>query len=344
MKIYADQLEGQMHKSLQAAYWLAGDEPLQMREASDVLRQFSRTQGYTERELHEVDNNFDWQLLIAAGNSMSLFAEKKLIELRMRSSKLDDTAKKALTSYLENPAPDCMLLITSPKIEAASTKTQWFKKIEAGAIVVQIYPVEANKLPQWINNRLKKHQLSADRDAIQLLAERTEGNLLAADQEFEKLSLVFGAGAHLSVDVVARSVADNARYNIFGLIDACLAGQGSKAVRTLHRMRDEGAETVMINTMLARELRNIASIADELARGGSANRVYQTHQVWANRQEIVGKAIQRISVNKAHQMLEKARAIDLASKGMSGSSPWILLEQLVLELSGYNIGCYSASA
>jgi DNA polymerase III subunit delta len=344
MKIYADQLEAQLHKSLQAAYWFAGDEPLQMREASDVLRQFSRTQGYTERELHEVDNNFDWQLLIAAGNSMSLFAEKKLIELRMRSSKLDDTAKKALTSYLENPGPDCLLLITSPKIEAASTKTQWFKKIEAGATVVQIYPVETSKLPQWINNRLKRHQLSADRDAIQLLAERTEGNLLAADQEFEKLSLVFGAGAHLTVDIVARSVADNARFNIFGLIDACLAGQGSKAVRTLHRMRDEGAETVMINTMLARELRNLASMADELARGGSASRVYQTHQVWANRQDMVGKAIKRINVHKAHQMLEKARAIDLASKGMSRTSPWILLEQLVLELSGFYIGCYSAPA
>lgn len=342
MKIYPEQLEAQLKKSLQPAYWLAGDEPLQMRESLDLVRNVCRKQGYTEREQYEVDNNFDWQLLTAAGNSMSLFSEKKIIELRMRSSKLEDSAKKILTAYLENPGPDSLLLITSPKIEVASTKTQWFKKIEALAAIVQIYPVEANKLPQWIHNRLKQHQLSADRDAIQLLAERIEGNLLAADQELEKLSLVLGAGAHLSVELVARSVADNARYNVFGLIDACLAGQDSKAVKTLHRMREEGSEPLMINAMLAKELRRLANMAEALGKGEPASRVYQANQVWANRQDVVGRALQRISVDKAHQMLEQARSVDLASKGMSRMSPWIVLEQLVLNLSGTEIRQYSA--
>jgi DNA polymerase III subunit delta len=341
MKIYPEQLGTHLQRSLQAAYWLAGDEPLQMRDSLDLVRSACRKQGYTEREQYEVDNNFDWQSLTAAGNSMSLFSEKKIIELRMRSNKLEDSARKILTTYLENPAADNLLLITSPKIEAATTKTQWFKKIEALIVFVQIYPVEANKLPQWIHNRLKQHQLSADQDAVQLLAERTEGNLLAADQELEKLSLVLGAGAHLSVELVARSVADNARYNIFGLIDACLAGQVSKAVKTLHRMRDEGSEPLMINAMLAKESRRLASMAERLKKGEHTSRVYQTHQVWSNRQELMGRALQRISVDKAHCMLEQARAVDLASKGMSRVSPWVALEQLVLTFSGTQIRYYA---
>jgi len=333
MKIYPEQLENHLQKSLSPAYWLSGDEPLQMREASDLIRAVCRARGFAEREQYDVDNGFDWQELAAANQNQSLFADKKLIELRLRSSKLDDVAKKAVIGYLDDPAPDNLLLITSPRVETASTKTQWFKKIEGVAAIVQFYPIEAGKLPQWINQQLQKRDLTADRDAIQLLAERVEGNLLAADQEMEKLSLLFGPGKHLTVDLVARSVADNARFNVFSLIDACLEGNATKAVRTLRRLRDEGSEVLMINAMLAKELRTLASLSERMAKGGNRMQLFQSHQVWKNRQPLVSKALDRINADKANRLLTEARQVDLAVKGMCPVPAWLVLEQLVLQLS-----------
>ncbi|MEX2335158.1 MAG: DNA polymerase III subunit delta, partial [Pseudohongiella sp.] len=175
MKIYADQLGTQLGKSLPAMIWLSGDEPLQMRDASDQVRRVCRDQGFNERELHDVDASFDWRELVNANNSLSLFSDKKLIELRLKSSKLDDTARKTLQSCLDDPAPDNILLLTSPRIEAASTKTQWFRKLEAASLVVQIYSVDATRLPRWIQQRMQQQGLRADADAVQLLADRIEG-------------------------------------------------------------------------------------------------------------------------------------------------------------------------
>jgi DNA polymerase III subunit delta len=333
MKIYPDQLEKQLQKSLLPPYWLSGDEPLQMRDASDLIRAACRAQGFTERELHDVDSGFDWQELSTANQSQSLFADKKLIELRLRSSKLDDEAKKALIAYLDDPAPDNLLLIISPRVEAASTKTQWFRKIGDTAAFVQFYQVDAEKLPPWIDQQLKKRNLTADHNAIELLAERVEGNLLAADQEIEKLSLLFGPGKHLTVDLVARSVADNARFSVFTLIDISLAGNAVKAVRTLRRLRDEGSQALPINAMLAKELRTLASLSERIAKGENRMKLFQSHQVWKNRESLVSKALKRINADMANRLLADARQIDLAIKGMCPVPVWHLLEQLVLQIS-----------
>lgn len=329
MKIYLDQLAAQLNKSLPAMIWLSGDEPLQMREASDQVRQKCREQGFSERELHDVDNSFDWRELVNANNSMSLFSDKKLIELRLKSSKLDDSARKTLQSCLNNPSPDNMLLLTSPRIEAASSKTQWFKKLETASLVVQIYPVDASRLPRWIQQRMLHYGLRADADAVQLLADRIEGNLLAADQEIVKLSLLFGTDAHITFDRIARSVADNARYNVFGLVDACLAGNAQRAVKTVRRMRDEGSEALMITAMLAKELRQLTDMGSRLQRGEAQAAVFQSHQVWKNKQALTEKALRRLKPAKTLLLLDKAREVDLAVKGMHQAPPWIVLEQLV---------------
>lgn len=331
MKVYADQLSSHLQKPLQGMIWLSGDEPLQMREASDLVRQACRTQGIAERELHDVDNSFDWRTLANANSSMSLFADKKLIELRMKSSKLDDTARKALHAYLDSASSDSLLLLTSPRIEAASTRTQWFKKLEAASIMVQIYPIDLNRLPRWIQQRMQQKKLQADADAIQLLADRIEGNLLAADQEIEKLSLLFGEGAHITADNIARSVADNARYNVFGLVDACLGGSAERAIRTLRRMRDEGSEALMITAMLAKELRQLADIGNRLQRGENQAAVYQSNQVWKNKQPLTEKALRRIRPARAALLLDQVRNVDLAVKGMHEVPPWTLLEQVISE-------------
>ncbi len=344
MKVYADQFAKHLQGPLQIAYWLSGDEPLQMRDCADQLRRAGRVQGYNEREVHEVDKQFDWRTLAASGSNMSLFSDKKLIELRLRSSKLEDNARKILTEFLQEPAPDTLLLINSPRIEGATSKTQWFRKIAELCVLVQIYPVELPKLPAWILRQMQQRKLTADADAVQLLAERVEGNMLAAEQEIEKLGLLFGPGAHLDIRKVTQSVADSSRFNIFALVDACLAGKSAKAVRTLRSMREEGAEALMINAMLARELRQLRDMAEQIENGTAFNAVLQSGLVWKNRQPLVSGALQRGNARTYRRLVDATREIDISVKGMGITPVWILLEQLVLEMSGKTLRLQYAPA
>lgn len=333
MKVYPDQLQSHLNKTLPAACWLSGDEPLQMRDCSDLIRRVTRHQGFTERVQHDVDANFDWGQLLAEGNNLSLFSDKKLIELNLKNSKLDDSARKSLLEYLSNASPDNFLLLLSPRIEPATTKTQWFSKLEAQLMLVQVYPVDAEKLPGWIAQRIKKQGMTAEQDAIQLLADRIEGNMLAADQEIEKLGLLFGQGTHLQTEHIARSVADNARYNVFGLIDACLAGQSERVVKTLQRLKQEGQEVLMLNALLSKELRQLVIMKSELLRGARMDEIIQRHHIWKNRQAATRSALQRLSASRLIDLLEQARQVDLAVKGMQTTPPWLTMNKLCLELS-----------
>jgi DNA polymerase III subunit delta len=333
MKVYPEQLQSALNKSLPAACWLSGDEPLQMRDCSDLVRSTCRAAGFSDRIQFEVDNQFNWQQLLSENSSMSLFSDKKLIELHLKSSKLDDTARKALAEYLDTASSDNLLLLISPRIEAATTKTQWFGKLESRLMLVQIYAVERDKLPGWINQRMRNYGLGADASAVQLLADRVEGNMLAADQEIEKLALLFGEGAQLSSEHIARSVADSARYNVFGLIDACLAGNSSKALKTLQRLRQEGQEVLMLNAMLGKELRQLITMKNEVQRGARIEDVLQRHHVWKNRQAMTRAALTRLSAARLDDMLGLLRQIDLAVKGMDSRPAWLLMDQLCLQLS-----------
>lgn len=334
MKVYPEQLQSALSKSLPAACWLSGDEPLQMRDCSDLVRSICRNAGFTDRVQYEVDNSFNWNQLLSENNSMSLFSDRKLIELNLKSSKLDDSARKALAEYLDNASTDNLLLLLSPRIEAATTKTQWFGKLEARLMLVQFYPVERDKLPGWINQRMKKYGLSADAGAVQLLADRVEGNMLAADQEIEKLALLFGEGSQLTSEHIARSVADSARYNVFGLIDACLAGQTAKAIKTLQRLRQEGQEVLMLTAMLGKELRQLIVMKNEMLRGARVDDVLQRHHVWKNRQGMTRAALNRLSAPALDNLLQLLRQIDLAVKGMDNRPAWLLMDQFCLQLSG----------
>src|SRR5690606_2717734 len=179
MRINSDRLGGQLQNALQSFYWVAGDETLLVMETLDLLRGHCRQQGFSEWELIVADRSFNWQSLLQTANSMSLFAERRIIELRLGSAKIDETARALLQKYLVSPNPDNVLILVTPKLEAASLNTKWFKALEAEGVVVQVWQVEVNALPRWIEARLARHGLSADADAIALLADRVEGNLLA---------------------------------------------------------------------------------------------------------------------------------------------------------------------
>lgn len=334
MKIRADQLAARLTKASDAAIWLTGDEPLQMRDCADLVRKHCRKSGFSEREVYDVDHHFNWSLLHAAGQSMSLFAEKKLLELRLRSAKLDDTARKQLIAYLSAPPADTMLLMTSPRLESAATRTQWYRQIEEKCVVVPLYAIDPHRLPEWIARQAQQRGLQIDREAVQLLADRVEGNMLAADQEIEKLSLLFGSKDPITVQRIARSVADTARFTVFHLVDACLTGQAERAIRSLRRLRDEGSEPLMILGMLVKEIRLLTELRLGLDRGQSLDGLMQHHRVWKNRQALIIKAVRRLQLSQLQAISEQCRLVDLAVKGMDSRPPWLLLEQAALTLSG----------
>lgn len=350
MQIRANQLPARLAKFSDTAIWLTGDEPLQMRDSADLVRRHCREHGFTEREVYDVDHHFNWGLLLSASQSLSLFAEKKLIELRLRSAKLDDAARKLLIAWLATPPPDTVLLMTSPRLESAATRTQWYRQIEDKCLVVSIYPIDAERLPEWIAQRARHRGLQIDREAVQLLADRVEGNMLAADQEIEKLALLFGPAANaadadnpdapaptlvpITVERIARSVADTARFTVFNLVDACLAGKGARAIRSLRRLRDEGSEPLMILAMLLKEIRTLSALRLGLDRGQSLAGLMQHHRVWKTRQALTGHAVRRLQMTQLQRITDHCRLVDLAVKGMDERPAWLLLEQVVLQLSG----------
>lgn len=337
MKVYANQLRSTLSRKLPLACWLSGDEPLQMRDSTDLVRDICKSQGFSERERYDVDTQFEWGNLIAAGNSLSLFSDRKLIELNLKSSKLDETARKALAEYLQHASPDNLLLLTSPRIEPATVKTQWFTKLESQLLLVQIYPLDTDKLPAWISSRMADLGITADADAVQLLADRIEGNMLAADQEIIKLQLLFGSGTHLGIEHIARTVADNARFNVFGLIDACLAGESARVARTLQRLQQEGQELLPLNAMICKELRQLSSMVGDVARGHRIDDVIQRHHVWKNKQGMVRQALRRLTSSQIAELIIQARQVDLAIKGMQSLPAWMLMEQLCLGFSGLSL-------
>ncbi len=332
MIIKPEQLSSRLKQGSHSLVWISGDESLLVQEACDLVREFARNNGYGEREVMDAGANFNWSQLVTAGNSLSLFAERKLIDLRLNTPKLEEEARSALEDYLVNPNPDYLLLLTTTKIDKTSQSTKWFKSLESKALFCQIWPISEQQLPQWIKQRLSQHGLTADNDALQLMADRVEGNLLAAAQEIEKLLLQTNA-KHLDAQTIMTAVADSSRYNVFDLTEACLAGNSSRALKILANLQTEGEECLMLVNMLCREIRSLASMLDEIEQGQNIHAVMQNHRVWNNRTQMVSAALQKHSQATLQGLLAKARLIDQSVKGLLDHKPWDELASLVLGLS-----------
>ncbi len=337
MKLNVAQLGKHLQGSLAPVYVVSGDDPLLCQEACDAIRAAARREAFGERQVFHADANFDWGLLYEAGASLSLFAERRLIELRIPSGKPGDKGAAALIEYLGRPAEDTLLLVSLPKLDGSTQKTKWAKAIIEGpqAQFVQIWPVDAAQLPQWIRQRLAQAGLSASQEAVELIAARVEGNLLAAAQEIEKLKLI-AEGEQIDVETVQAAVADSARFDVFGLIDAALNGESAHALRMLEGLRGEGVETPVILWALARELRLLANLSRQQAQGIPLDRAFSQARppVWDKRKPLMTRALQRHSAACWQQLLGDAQRIDAQIKGQAEGSPWNGLALLCLQLSG----------
>jgi DNA polymerase-3 subunit delta len=279
MKLAPAQLAKHLQGSLAPVYVISGDDPLLCQEAADAIRSAARQQGFDERQVFSADANFDWGTLLQAGASMSLFAEKRLLELRLPSGKPGDKGAAALIEYCSRPAEDTLLLISLPKLDGSAQKTKWGKALVEGQDTqfIQIWPVDAAQLPQWIRQRLSQAGLSAQQDAVELIAARVEGNLLAAAQEIEKLKLM-AEGGQITVETVQAAVADSARFDVFGLVDAVLNGEAAHALRMLEGLRGEGVEPPVILWALARELRLLANLSLQYSQGTGLGQAQATDE------------------------------------------------------------------
>jgi len=333
MKLRPDQLEQNLQSTLAPIYVVSGDEPFQVGEACQAIRQQCRAQGVSEREVMHVDRSFDWYDLSASADAMSLFAERKLIELRLPTGKPGDAGAKALRAYAENPSPDNTLLIVTAKLDGAQQRSKWFKALEGAGVFVQIWPIEAARLPQWIQLRLKQRGLQASSEAVKLLADRIEGNLLAADQEMEKLLLLNGPG-QVDVQQVIAAVADSARYDAFTLMDAALAGDATRVCRVLYGLKGEGVEPIALTGAMNYQLRSMCAMAADMQQGGSVDQVMGSHRVWDKRKPLVRGALQRHKLKRWQGFIWKAGEIDRMIKGLAQGTVWDELLQLSLRIAG----------
>lgn len=337
MKLNPAQLAKHLHAALGPVYVVSGDEHLLCQEAADTIRAATRKQGFSEREVFNADASFDWNTLLQASASLSLFADKRLLELRVPSGKPGDKGAAALLQYLARPAPDTVLLITLPKLDASAQKTKWAKALigDAQTQFIQLWPIEASQLPSWIRQRLTQAGLSASTAAIELIAARVEGNLLAAAQEIEKLKLL-ATGGQIDVDTVQAAVADSARFDVFGLIDAALNGEAAHTLRMLEGLRSEGVETAVILWALAREVRLLASLAQQCRSGVPLDKAFSQARppVWDKRRPLVSKALQRRTAAGWNQLLLDAQRIDAQIKGQAAGDVWIALSRLSLQIAG----------
>lgn len=336
MKVYADKLSADLKSRLHPLYIVSGDEQLLVQEATDQIRSALKIQGYLERELFHAEAGFDWSSLLYGASSMSLFAEKKLIEVRLPGGKPGDQGSRALIELAGQLNEDTILLLILPRVGQDVQRTKWFKTLETAGAFIQVWPVEARELPRWLDARFRKAGLKATREAVQVMADRIEGNLLAAVQEIERLALISEDG-RVDVHQVVDGVADSARYDVFKLIDAAMAGHSARAARMTAGLRAEGVEVMFVIAMLARELRTLEVIASGMEKGQSKQAMLKTAKVWKNRQSMVSGAVDRLSLQALRRLVGDIGRIDRTVKGIESGNPWRLLEDIILGLSGRSI-------
>lgn len=326
-----EQLTTHLTKPLLPLYWLSGDTPFLLQEASDAIRATATAQGYAERLVFHVENNFDWQQFLNNANTFSLFATRQLLELRIQQS-LNDVGKKTLQAYAKNPPTDKILLLTSTKIESQTQKTAWFNAIINHGVFIPVWPITIENLPRWITARAAAKNIKLHPQAVTLLAALGEGNLLAIAQEIEKLKLLYD-DAPITADMAMEALSDHARFDIFQLSDAILQGDLHRTLRIVTILQAEGAEPVLVLWTLTRDIRTMLSICDAVNKGSSLDQAMQKQKLWDKQKPLIYKALQRHTVASLKTLLQHASKIDTIIKGVAAGNVWNELQQLSLALA-----------
>jgi DNA polymerase-3 subunit delta len=333
VKLTPRQLESHLASGPAPVYLVSGDEPLLVDEALAAIRAAAEAKGYSERESHVAERGFDWNELGAGLANMSLFAERRIVEVRLPTGKPGDQGAKFLTALVAEPPADTVFIVITPHLDGRAVKTKWASSLAKDGAWLALRAPDHASLPRWIEARLRRAGLSADAEAIELLAAQVEGNLLAAKQEIDKLELIVENG-QVTVDMVRASVANGARYDVFQLSDAALAGDAPRAVRVLAGLEREGIAAPLVLWSLVREIGTVADIAFRIAAGVSPGKAMADCRVWSSRQALFARTTRSVNASAARDLLRRAARTDRIVKGSLQGQPWNALLELTLALAG----------
>ncbi len=339
MQVRAEQLPALLQRGLKPLYLVYGDEPLLAQEAGDMIRSAARAAGYDERKVFNVSGaHFDWSGLIGAAQEMSLFAARQLIEIRIPSGKPGKEGSEALQRYVEHLSDDVLTLVQCPRLDGQQTKSAWFTALDGAGLVVRVEPVARAVLPGWIAQRLALQQQRV-RDGeegqrtLAFFADRVEGNLLAAHQEMQKLALLYPAG-ELAFEQVEAAVLDVARYDVFKLGEAVLAGRLKRALRMLDGLRAEGEAPVLVHWTLAEDIRALKRVHDAMGEGRPLPLALREARVWGQREKLFERALPLLSAPALDGLVRAASVCDGLVKGLKHpdwpADAWDALRALVL--------------
>ena len=331
MQLRSEQLEAHLGRNLSPIYVIHGDEPLLALEAADAVRAAARKRGFTDREVFEPGRGFDWSEFEHALGSLSLFGGRKIVELRLAGGKPGAPGAEAIARYCERPSGDILLLVSTARLDRQSQGSAWFGALSRAGVVVDVYPVERARLPAWIAERLGRQGQKAPREALELLADRVEGNLLAAHQEVQKLALLAPQG-EIGLEALREAVANVARYDAYSASEAMLEGDAARFLRIIDGLRGEGEPPNLVLWVLSEELFALARIQAGLAARRSIDELLRENRVWGTRQRPMKAAAARVAPAAIERALAHAASIDRAIKGVGAGEPWDELLKLGLEL------------
>lgn len=336
MQLRFDALDGHLAKTLAPLYVITSDEHLLALEAADKVRRAAKAQGFYEREILTVERSFKWGALLAANQSQSLFGDKKLIDLRIPTGKPGKDGGQALQDYVAHLSPDNLTLITLPKLDWATQKAAWVSSLQQAAVYIDIPLVERNQLPNWISQRLALQQQSADRQSLDFIADRVEGNLLAAHQEIQKLALLHPAGK-LSFEQIHDAVLNVARYDVFKLNEAMLAGDVARLSRMLNGLKGEGEALPLVLWAMAEEIRTLLKLKSGMQQGRPLSALLKEYRIWGPREKLMDPALRRVSLQTLQTALQEASQVDKMVKGLRAKAfagdAWDALLQLGLKVA-----------
>ena len=331
MQVRADQLAGSLQRGLVPVYLIGGEEPLLLQECCDQVRQAAKAQGFIEREVLHVERGFDWSELQQAA-APSLFASQKIIDLRLHTGKPGRQGAKVLSEWAETPDPNVVLLVSCEQWDKSSRKSKWAAKLEKAGQRVDVWPIKAQELPGWLEQRMRQHDMQPEPEVVRILADRLEGNLLAARQEIDRLALLRGAGT-ITVDDVLKVVADSSRFDAFALAEHMLAGNLRDGLRVAAGLKRMNTPLPMLLGALLRELKTTEAFRLAMRGGEQESAVFRRLNVWYDRQNTVRSAARRLDTRKFFDAFKMLSLIDRQSKGRAAGDPWQSIDVLLLSLS-----------
>jgi DNA polymerase-3 subunit delta len=341
MQLRLEQLATHLARGLQPVYTLHGDEPLLAQEAGDAIRAAARAAGYVERKVFTVSGaHFDWSALLGAAQAMSLFAERQLIEIRIPGGKPGKDGSEALQRYCRHLSDDVLTIVHLPRLDRPQQQSAWFTALDQAGVSLQVLPVDRAALPTWIAQRLAAQgqrvaEGEAGRQTLAFFADRVEGNLLAAHQELQKLALLYPAG-ELGFEQVEAAVLNVARYDVFKLGEAVLAGQTGRVLRMLDGLRAEGEAAVLVHWSLAEDIRALKRVKDSLSLGRSLPLAFNENRVWGAKQRLYERVLPLLAEHQLAHLVEAASTCDGIVKGLKHPQwpldPWDALRRLALLL------------